>query len=75
MFIWPRQGERSAVAALLEDLGIPFEDGNLLIPSRKNKRFVHSIRFDYNENLDRIRAILQRLVDMLATGRAEVVDS
>ncbi len=73
-YIWPRQGDRSELAILLESLEIPFEEASILIPSTQNKRFVYSTRFGYSENLDRISPILQDLVDKLATVRAGAAD-
>jgi len=74
IFIWPREGIRSEVAALLESLEITFEAGNLLIPSTQDKRFVHSTRFGYSENLDRIRPVLHDLIHRIATSRNATSD-
>ncbi len=68
-FIWPQQGDRSTLAILLENLEIPYEEGSLLIPSTQVRRFVHPIRFTYDENLDHIRPVLQDLVDKLAKSQ------
>ncbi len=38
-----------------------------------SRRFRHPARFDYSENLDHLRPILQDLVDKLATGRSGVL--
>lgn len=69
IFIWPREGDRLELASLLEHLEIPSQEGNLLIPSTQDRRFVYTTRFAYDENLDRIRPVLQDVVDKLATSR------
>ncbi len=66
-FIWPRQGDRAKLETLLKRLDIPFEEGSLLIPSTQVSRFVHPVRFAYDENPNRIRPVLQDLIDKLAT--------
>lgn len=68
-FIWPRQGDRSNLATLLENLEIPYQEGSLLIPSSQVKRFFHPTRFAYDEDVDQIRSVLQDLIDKLATSQ------
>jgi hypothetical protein len=61
ILIFPREkGDPSKLKALLQNLEIPFKEG---------KYFVHSARFDYNEDLDHIRPVLQDLIDKLATSQ------
>lgn len=54
-----RGGNRSKLRDLLQHLEIPFEE---------NGRFNYPAQFAYDENLDRIRQVLQELVDKLATS-------
>lgn len=59
--IFPRdKGDPSKLRELLKRLNIPFEEG---------WRFVHTAHFEYDENLDQIRPVLQEVVDKLATSR------
>lgn len=68
-FIWPRQGDRQRLATLLKSLEISYEEGGLLIPATQTKRFVHPTRFAYDEDLNRIRLVLQDLIDKIATSK------
>lgn len=62
-FFSGQEGDQSKwlrVRDLLESLDIPFEEGS---------RFQHPARFGYSEDLDRIRPVVQELVDKIATAR------
>jgi len=56
------KGDYSRLREFLQRLDIPFTD-------RERYGFVHPAHFAYDENLDRIRPILQGLVDKIATAR------
>lgn len=59
--IFPRdKGDPLKLKALLQRLNIPFEE---------RERFTHPTHFDYDENLDQIRPVLQDVVDKLATSQ------
>jgi hypothetical protein len=64
--IFPRdKGDPSKLRALLGSLKIPFEEEE----RGSQKRFIHPAHFAYDENLDRIRPVLQDVIDKLATNQ------
>ena len=67
IWIWPENGNYSDLKTLLRRLEIPFEE------YREDNGFSHQDNFvhKYNENLDGIRALLQGLIDKLATYQEE----
>jgi len=66
--IWADKGDASRLRGLLERLKIPFEPGS------EPGTFDYRDTFAFNENLDRIREVVQDLVDQLATSGAESQD-
>ena len=62
--IWPRKGDRSELRNLLRDLKIQFEER-----PENMKCFISPVRFAYDEDLKRIRPVVQELVDKLATSQ------
>jgi hypothetical protein len=63
--IWPYKSDPSKLRDLLERLEIPFE------PGEEPKHFDYRDGFEFSENLDRIREVVQDLVDKIATASAE----
>ena len=63
--IWPYKGDPSKLRNLLERLEIPFQ------PGEEPKTFDYRDAFAFNVNLDRIREVVQALVDKLATASVE----
>jgi hypothetical protein len=62
---WAYQGDRSKLRELLQDQEITFEE-------KRDQHFHHPARFDYDDSLDRIKPVLQDLIDRLATRGAEI---
>jgi hypothetical protein len=67
---WASKDDHSRLRDFLEHLEIPFKPG--LEPGDFDYRDPSGLdTFPFNENLDRIREVVQDLVDKLATGSAE----
>lgn len=60
-FFVERKGDRSRLRELLQHRGIQFEE--------RDERFIHPTRFDYDEDLNEIKPVLQDLINKLATSR------
>lgn len=60
--IWRRKGNRSELRSLLQELEIQFEER----PEHR-KCFISPERFDYDENLDKVRSVLRELINKIAT--------
>ncbi|MGI8910018.1 MAG: PD-(D/E)XK nuclease family protein [Rubrobacteraceae bacterium] len=66
ILIWSRRGkgDRSELRDLLQDLEIQFEER-----PEDMKWFISPVHFDYDENLEEIRPVLQELIDKIATSQ------
>ena len=63
--IWAYKSDPEKLRMVLERLQIPFERES------DPKHFNYPERFDYSENLDRVRSVVQDLVDRLAAAHTE----
>lgn len=69
------RGDPSKLREILNHLGIPFEERERLVhPNLETGRFIHQ-HFAYNEKLNRIRSVLQNLIDKLATSQERELKS